>query len=402
MKKNKKVFEDANRVRIVMDVLKQWGKLDTQQVCEHVANKLNENITEAFKKEILKDLTYLKDKNKISVEYLASDGERIKDYIPKIHANNENVKGSWQMKKKNYTRAYRVQVVMDVLKQWGKLDTQQVCEHVGNNLGEDITEAFKKAILRDLNYQKEKNKLSVEYHARDGGEIEDYDQEIHKNVKCLWQIFGDDNNIQGGGLLDRAGCQIHVDKSLMDDVLVGHSKIDLKPERIHFIFVISGVLCCLKISKNAMPFNIIFSRTNEKIQEEERERLISVFGKRIIILKIPDHRISSYKKNAAIGHCHFSTKKTQNNKISSEKNFELNFEIKDLDSTNGTKIYKLDLEYALSVFDHWKKSQEELTLDETWKYIDSDAFKPIKLNSSQDFRIPLMMELGGSFRVLVL
>jgi hypothetical protein len=300
---------------------------------------------------------------------------------------------------------------MDVIKLRGKLDTQQICEIVCQQLDEDLSDAFKKAIQRDLNHQVDINKLSVEYYSRDGAKIDGYDPDEHKNVKCMWFLHGTESRIQGSGILENVGCQIYTDKLLNDDLQITTGKAEELPHKIQFLFVVSGVLICLQIAKDAIPMNILFARTNGKIEESEINQVQNDIGKRTVLLKAPINRISAFRVKSpqkvvkktskketdkapsdleiTLGHCLFSFKNNDT------------VQVIDFDSTNGTSISSLDVQHVTDILNHWKNLNDQ-TIDETLKNLDHKLFQSNEITDIQSFNLPIIANLGGSFRVLVL
>ncbi len=291
--------------------------------------------------------------------------------------------------KRKHTKSSRIQVLVDVLSRWGRLDKNQIAAHVGQVLDEDHeTEAFNRAILRDLEDLVHDNRIQVEFFTRDGGLIEDYDSEVHKNVRCQWFIAGSEGQISGSGHLKSHNGLFHAPKILKNDlsILTGNSQAD--PRHRHLYFQIGTSFLCLKASFEGLPFSVVISRIHGPIQLSEIEAVKKGLGSRACILKVPFPKISSYKDGTKPGH------------LLLEFLNESSISITDFESSNGTVVYKLKISEA----DKIRTSGaiiNDYTLTSTWKEIDLDFVKPIKIQGKLSINVPVLIEMGDEFKLLI-
>ena len=291
--------------------------------------------------------------------------------------------------KRRFTRYQRIQVLMDVLSRWGRLDKNQIAEHVGRVLDENFeAESFQRAIYRDLADLVTDSRIQVEYFSRDGGLIEDYDPEIHKNIYCQWYIPGSESEISGSGHLKNQNGLFHAPKLLKNDfsILSGNSQAD--PRHRHLYFQIGSAFLCIKASFQAIPFCIIVSRIHGAIDQKETDEIKKLFGARASILKVPFPRLSSFKDSTRLGH------------FLIEFQNESSLTITDFNSSNGTFVYKLKFSEA----DKIRSSgavMNDYTLTSTWENVDLSFVKPIKISDKATYEIPILIDAGNEFKLLV-
>ncbi|MCM2349713.1 MAG: hypothetical protein NDI69_06810 [Bacteriovoracaceae bacterium] len=291
--------------------------------------------------------------------------------------------------KRKFPKSHRIQVLMDVLSRWGRLDKNQIAEHVGSVLDENFeSESFQRAIYRDLEDLVKNNRIQVEYFSRDGGVIEDYDPEVHRNVFCQWYIPGTESQITGSGHLKNHNGLFQAPKLLKNDfsILSGNSQAD--PRHRHLYFQIGSAFLCIKASFQALPFSLIVSRIHGAIEQKEMDEIKKLFGARASILKVPFPRLSSFKNGIRPGH------------FLIEFLDESSLTITDFHSSNGTSVYKLKISEA----DKIRSSgaiMNDYTLTSTWEDVDLSFVKPIKIIEKTTIELPLLLDAGDEFKILV-
>ncbi len=286
-------------------------------------------------------------------------------------------------------KSHRIQVLMDVLSRWGRLDKNQITEHVGRILDEDYEkEAFSRAILRDLADLVKNHRLEVEYFTRDGALLEDYDPEVHKNVFCQWFIPGSEGQVIGSGHIKGLNGYFYAPKILKNDLSIMSGTNQADPRYRHFYFQIGSSFICIKASFEALPFSLILSRTHGSVDQVEIDVIKRKFGKRTCILKVPFAKVSSFKNEEIPGHLFLDI---QN---------EFSVSLTDYQSSNGTHVYKLKMSEA----DKIRTSGailNDFTLTNTWKELDLNLVKPFRINKNDSFDVPLLIEIGSEFKMLI-
>lgn len=82
-------------------------------------------------------------------------------------------------------KATRIQVLLEVLRRWGRQDKGQINQNVAAALGVSSDE-LKKVLYEDLRELVAQGTIRVEYLSLDGKLIDDYQPEVHKSVRCIW------------------------------------------------------------------------------------------------------------------------------------------------------------------------------------------------------------------------
>ena len=190
--------------------------------------------------------------------------------------------------KRKKPKSFRIQVLLDVLERWGRLDKTAICSKVGNAIDENYeSESFQRAIYRDLEDLVTDARIAVDYFTRDGALIEDYDSDINKNVTYQWYIPSAEGKISGSGKLESLNGLIFVPKVLKNDLSIIDGKVEANPRHHHFYFQIGSSFLCLKVSFEALPVSVVISRTHGDISLIEIEEIKAKLGLRTVILKVP-------------------------------------------------------------------------------------------------------------------
>lgn len=287
------------------------------------------------------------------------------------------------------TQTQRIRVVMDVLERWGRMDKNQITSLVASQIDENPeSEAFERAIYRDLKDLVEDQRVQVDYFSRDGALIDDYDPDVHKNVYCQWYLSGSEGLVSGSGHLNSLNGIFHAPKLIKNDIsiITGNSQAD--PRHRQIFFQIGETFISIKVSFQALPFKIVVSRIHGELTKREIDKVTKEFGLRACILKLPFPKLSSFKENGKSGH------------FLIEFESENSLAITDLESSNGTFIYKLTFAEADKVRQSGAKMNQE-TLTSTWDRIDINFLKPVKINNKMNFEIPSLVDAGGDFKCLV-
>ncbi|MGZ3769331.1 MAG: hypothetical protein ACXVCP_08385 [Bdellovibrio sp.] len=172
----------------------------------------------------------------------------------------------------------------------------QIGTHLASQLDVEI-ESISRTIYRDLNELVDNNEIRVHYFNRDGEEISDYDSAVHKNTYCEWSLIGNESLIIGQDILKENGALLlaseRLNKSLRIDTAVG----DIGFGTIQIYFNIPHHFICLRIAKEALPFNVVIGRISANTANPAAmfKSIEDRFGKRTIMLSLPYSSISSFK-----------------------------------------------------------------------------------------------------------
>lgn len=282
----------------------------------------------------------------------------------------------------------RQNTVLEIIKRWGRVNKQQLDDRVSNSLKIELTEALKRAIYRDLEELVIQGTIELLYFTRDGAIIDDFDPEMHKNYYIEWISKDHNKRVFGQSLLSNNNSDIYVSDLLKNEVSISENNSNPKDSHFHAYFYLNSKLLTLSFSKEAIPLSIVISRFHEKIQQKEIDEIKSKIGSRFIIFKVSSNSISSYKKNEILGH-------TLINFLIDQQ-----ISIEDLKSKNGTNYYKLTPDEADSFRLQHKMLSEE-TVSISWDQIQTSNLSPKKLKQETGY-CPFLLELGTSFRILIL
>ena len=138
-------------------------------------------------------------------------------------------------KSKSVTKLQRIDSLRKILARWGRLDKNQINSRLAAHLGIDQV-VLARTIYRDLAELVNNNEVRVDYFAKDGMLIFEYDEEIHKNTFCEWSLIDNESQIVGQDILKGNGALLlasdRLNKYLKIDT--GSNSIDTKDLNIFF------------------------------------------------------------------------------------------------------------------------------------------------------------------------
>lgn len=294
--------------------------------------------------------------------------------------------------KRKVPKSFRMQAVLDRLERYGRQDKNAICIHVAQKTDEDQeSDSFIRAIYRDLEDLVRSGKILVEYFARDGALLEDYDPDIHKNVSCQWFIPEVEGQITGGLYLKKLNGLLYAPNLLKNEMSILSYASDPDPKHRHIYFQIGSQFLCLKANRDAIDFGMAISRTHGNISSNEINEVKKVFGSRSLILKLPIAKLSSYKPNEKICNSHIRFLN------SSEVEFE------NLGASNKIILYKLTMNEADEIKRKGDKINEQTA---TTSWVLTSNFKAIpeelKENCKVKMKCPLLIEFGETFHILIM
>lgn len=285
----------------------------------------------------------------------------------------------------------RMQVIKDIMTSWGTIDKKTLTEKVCRAFDCDEKE-ISRAIYRDLEELVISGEANVTYYTRDGALIDDFDADVHKNFFCKWTLINAETKIIGINLLYSIDTAIWCPPIFNHSLSIHKGSVEPSLRTRHIYLCIGTNFICLKVSleDTTLPISFHFSRKNNDITTQEIKD-IETFSKRIVMLKIPIGGLTSYKDSDHLGHF-VMTLKNKND-----------IELMDLNSSNGTTVYKLAMKDA----DRLRVNGEllgEKTVSESWNTLSVESFKKIDLkpNKKETFPTPLIVQCCEGFRVLVM
>lgn len=284
-------------------------------------------------------------------------------------------------------KTQRQNTVLEIIKRWGRINKQQIDERVSQALKIESTEAFKRAIYRDLEELVTTGTIELIYFTRDGAIIDNFNPDTHKNYYIEWTSKDHTKGIFGQSLLNNHNSEVYVSDPLKNYVSINENKANNQSSHFHIFFYLNSKLLKISFPKEEIPLTIIISRFNDKLQQKEIDEIKSRIGNRFIIFKVPSNSISSYKKGEVMGHllAHFQ--------------FDQKIQLEDLKSKNGTKCYKLTPDEA-DAFRIQHKMLAEETVSVSWDQFTGSKLNPKSIDKEISYA-PFLLELGTSFRLLI-
>ena len=129
----------------------------------------------------------------------------------------------------------RIDALRKVLSRWGRLNKQQIDQHVSSALNCD-SEEIARSLYRDLADLVAKNELTALYFTRDGAPIADYDPDVHKNMYCEWATKEGAVSFVGGAFLKGLGGELVLARRLAEAVSVSGAEVEPARDALNFYF----------------------------------------------------------------------------------------------------------------------------------------------------------------------
>jgi len=296
-------------------------------------------------------------------------------------------------KSNDLSKTLRLMTVQRVVARWGRLTPAQIAEHVASALAVDVNDVFKRNIYRDLEDLHEMGLVRDVRQGRDGSDIESYDPEVHKNAVVSWVWVGSEGRVIGDTYLRDHGGSFQCSKRISKEVKIETGTFDSDYRTSHVYFSVEQSFLCLKISHDAIPVCLVVGRPlNSPNYLPPFAEVEKKFGSRTALLLTPSATLSGCKDAEKPGHFKITFNSTDH------------CNIEDLNSKNGTSIYKL----TPSLADAYRRSAElsgDETLSKSWNRVEiGTSLEPILLASgkSMDCPLPFLVEVSESCRFLVM
>ena len=288
------------------------------------------------------------------------------------------------MKKKR-----REEYVLEIINRWGRLNARQIQSMVVTAMGERSLDSYPiKTLYAHLKKLEYDDLINVENYSAKGELISEEKVDEIKNPRKLFIRKAPIINVSGAEILQELSGDIHCPKYILPffNIFDGFSVIPSETE-IHVYFNINQQFLSFRIDVDVFECNLLIGRKVSEDRELVLNSLVEFFNKRTLLLELPIPKISSYKCDSTSGHCLLS--------FIDEKSVT----VKDLGSTNGTKV-KLIADKVAS--DLQKKSElfGNRTLTSNWSNIPSLKEHLVVAQKEQSFNLPFILELGGEFNLL--
>lgn len=294
---------------------------------------------------------------------------------------------------KNKSEKTQAECERQILKIIGRYETIEIgplLQEMSVFTGEEVSETFRRKIHRYLESLVKANELSRESYSQDGVLLDDKDENI-KNKKCKWSIPKATSGIQGHKLLLDSKANIFFDTSLKTDIELGRGRTVRSSKGRTLYFNLGHEFLHLRIEDDALPYMIHFSRNPDFVNVNELKELQKIFGRRLILLRIPCAHMSSYKNDEKQGHA--ILKFNGNGTI----------EIKDLESSNGTTYTEISSSAAEELIQSGSVMGNQ-TVMKPWaeeKTLVGNVRREIDKGKSVITKGPVLVEVPEQFKVLV-
>ncbi|GAB4416624.1 MAG: hypothetical protein OHK0056_25030 [Bacteriovoracaceae bacterium] len=283
----------------------------------------------------------------------------------------------------------REDYVLEIINRWGRLNARQIQSMAVTAMGESGTQAYPiKTLYAHLKKLEEDDVIDVEHYSAQGELISLERLDEVKNPRKLYVRKAPIENISGAEILQELGGDIFCPKHILPffNIFDGLSDIPSENE-IHLYFNINQEFLNFRLDTDVFDCNLLIGRSVSEDREQTLNCLGEFFTRRTLLLELPSPKISSYKRDTYSGHCLI----TFNN--------ENAVTIKDLGSTNGTKVKIISNKDALAL---QKKGElfGNKTLTSNWSNIPSLKELTLAPKKEQSFDLPFILELGGEFNLL--
>lgn len=279
--------------------------------------------------------------------------------------------------------------VKEIINRWGRLDKAQIDTHISTSFDLELTDGLRRAIYRDLDELVTNGELDLLYFTRDGAVIDDFEPNLHKNYYNQWVSKDFNKAIFGQSLLTATNSDIYVSELLKNEIKIQENNTVLDNTHRYLFFYMNSKYLNLSFRKDSVPMYIVISRFVDKISEKEIKEIEKQVGKRFVIFKLASSSISSFKANESLGHLVLDFKK--NDSVS----------VKDLSSKNGSIFYKITPDEADEIRLKGKALIEE-TVSVSWHALPNETYAKQKLIDPVESYAPFIVEMGSSFRMLII
>ncbi len=302
-------------------------------------------------------------------------------------------------KSNSVTKSQRIDALRKILERWGRLNKQQIDQHVAAQLDLDV-DLISRTLYRDLEELVNNLEVRAHYFSRDGSFIEEYDPEVHKNTQCEWALVGSESQIVGQDVLKANGALLLASERLAKYIKVDSGKSSVDFKILHLFFNIPNHFLCLKIEKEMLPLTLVIGRippnvTNSQSLFNDLERQ---YGKRTIMLALPYASISSFKPGSQqMGHSSLTF--TVNDRNSEVEDIL----VRDLNSKNKTFTCKLS-QIESDILRKKGIETVDKTLTEGWNHLGKSDLniKKIEVSGSTTIQSPSLIFVSEMVPVLVL
>lgn len=302
-------------------------------------------------------------------------------------------------KSNSVTKSHRIESLRKILERWGRLNKQQIDQHVAAQLNLDEN-VISRTLYRDLEELVNNHEVRVYYFNRDGSTIDEFDPDVHKNTQCEWALVGSESQIVGQDILKANGALLLASERLGKYIKVDSGSSNVEFKTLHLFFNIPNHFLCLKIEKEMLPLTIVIGRISPKITNTQSlfNDLEKQYGKRTLMLALPYASISSFKPGSKqMGHSALTF-------IVNDRNPEFeDILIRDLNSKNKTYYCKLSQVEADIVRKNCIETVDK-TLTEGWNHLSKSDLniKKIEVVDSSNIQSPSLVFVSEMVPLLVI
>lgn len=225
------------------------------------------------------------------------------------------------------TSKKRIRAILEVLKKNSPIEKSALDQRVASYLDVSVGLIYK-STYRDLTELERDGEIDRIHKDKSGRVIENYDPKTNKNSIMEIRLRGQEYLIKGqASLVNKCGDLI-VSPNKKNSVYFDSIVRDVINETIISV-VVGDSFERIHIINNEMPLKVILARKTSKSKEKIQQILEEKFGKRILVLFLPQKELSGIDAvKAKYGHCMIEFD-------------EGSIRISDLGSKNGTQILSI-------------------------------------------------------------
>jgi len=286
----------------------------------------------------------------------------------------------------------RKRTLLEILTRWGKLNFDQISQHMESSLELDVNKA-RRTLYRDLEELVTEGIISESRFSPDGSPIAEYDQTLNKNTICYWHLANHDHAPSGAGIIETHGGQLVTSQRIKQHIRVnlGSREAQLPNGKISIYFSLGNDFISIEMDQEQLPYTVIFARmpnqTDLPIPFADIEKQ---FGKRLVLLALAVPAISTLKFPDRIGHCHLTF------------NSAGSFSIEDQKSTNGTRIANLDPSAAKERIKKTSVTGSSTLTSAYFENLEKQApWIDLKAKQQEKSNLPALISISTSFQALV-